>query len=238
MLFTLKRPAGFPVALAVLFLCFSAVSTPASASDRAKRQSKPWSVGFNGGFYAGYHLNETFYFSAHHAPSLRFAFEEGISNDGKPYGQDGVDRDEFQFGEGSRVSLRIFPFDNGLFFGAGWASYAKTKRTVTFDKRDRKIGDNAYDTSMKIVAESQTFSGAVAETGYDYTFDSGLVLGIAFVVPRFRGEYEKEDIEVSGFSPGVSVSQSNIDKQKQKALDELNNPSVDEYVTLKIGYDF
>lgn len=148
--------------------------------------------------------------------------------DSKPFGQEDAvvttsKLDPIHFAE-----VRVTPWDFGLYFSFGLMQRGYQRSTTEFASQSREVGENTYLTSLEATLEYERWYGGAMGMGFNYIFESGLVLGTNIVTGLGR-QTPKVSVQSS-----AAISKADLDFWKRQI--ENNEKQVPFQIGLSIGY--
>lgn len=220
--------------LSALFLL---ASSSAWALEAGRREN-PLQLQINaagGGGGLGYHFNESWFLGVSQSNPFSAFTEQSCTecDERRYYGQDGLDSTDLNWAQRQAVELRWSPWAFGFYFSLGYLKTEGDQLTLTYDKRLRIIGENAYDTGYTAEVQGRPYGGGALGWGINHVFEMGLSLGGGFLVGW--AEPQKPEVSVYGFDQ--AVSQTDQDALAQDIQD--NDPHTSQMMFhLSVGYNF
>ncbi len=199
------------------------------------REENPFQIQYlpTNGVSVGYHISKSIYLGASYTNNVTFTDDFSYQFEDRKYDQKGHDETEYHQGTSTTLDFRYSPWDIGLYFNLSYLIEGESNTESKFDKENRQIGDNLYDTALTIKVEREEWSGAAIGGGYNHVFESGISLGIGAMVGLTKREDPKITITTD---TGVTLSTSD----KNQLIKDIEKEEYD-YVGsgyIAIGYNF
>lgn len=145
-----------------------------------------------------------------------------------PFGQEGAMVTSSRLDPIHLAELRVTPWDFGLYFSFGLMQRGAQRSTTEFGMQSREIGANTYQTSLEATLDYELWYGAAIGMGFNYIFESGLVLG-ANIVSGIGRQTPRVTVKSS-----AAVSEADLAFWKKQI--EHNEKQIPHQFGLSIGY--
>jgi hypothetical protein len=141
---------------------------------------------FKPGLTVGYHFNENLFLSA------TYQFRDYLQRDAESFnaqniGFEGLSSSRETTGERMGVALNYRPVDWSPYIIVGYVWNNQDIETMEFTKMERQIGNNIYNSKIKIVQTRKSGFAPALGFGYRYDFNNGLSLNTNFAMGFFSG---------------------------------------------------
>ncbi|MCP4750850.1 MAG: hypothetical protein GY866_08155 [Proteobacteria bacterium] len=173
-------------------------------------------------FYAGYHLSNHIYIGItmglyeHDFSQFNRSTGDCYEPSGTVYNQDGFcNQDHSLMTKDAMLELRYSPIDNGFFLSLAYINIGKELHVITFDKRDRKIGDNTYNADLIIEKERKKWTGFGYGLGFNYVFKKRVSISIGLIANL--NESTETDIMIT------SANNDIIDEDFEKEIKNIRD---------------
>lgn len=137
----------------------------------------PGTSAYDLGFTLGWHFNDQWYLGALHRFAGQGEADIGwMGGNARVLGQEGLERVRYERDPIHSLELRWSPWEFGLFFSVGGLLIERQVDRFEYDKRLRILGDNAYQTDLKLTTEREAGGSVGAGLGFTHIYDWGLNL--------------------------------------------------------------
>ena len=156
----------------------------------------------------GYHLNKDWYFGG-----MFLGSQQNQPDDSNLYEQEGVKKSASSIDQGSQQAfeIRYTPWNWGGYISLG-SIYAKPyKKTTTFDRRQRKIGDHSYDTDLLVESTREATTSFGWGFGYNHVISNGFSFGAGFL---FTSQKPEVTVEITQENAVDTISAVDLQKLK------------------------
>lgn len=188
---------------------------------------------FKPGITVGYNFNSNF--MAELTIQLKDYLQRGDESfNAQNIGFDGLTNSSETTGSRIFFGLRYKPWDWSPYLTAGFVYNNEDVETMTFDKRERIIGENTYNTNVKIV---QTRGSGIAPAfgfGYQYDFNNGISLNTSFAM-AFLTDIATPEVEISSDEP---ISESDLNSLKEKIINVYDDNFHNRYHIFNLGISY
>lgn len=229
--------------IAFFFFLASLIIAPLSAFAGAKeREEKPLQFALNmyGGGTIGYHFNSVVYLGLLQTNGFSNTTEtspqgsEETSGTYRYYGYDGASNQSVSQSMRQGVELRLTPWDVGFYIAAGFIKQGAEGETVRYDKRNRLLGENVYNTGFDAEISYPEYQGPVGGIGWNGVAESGFVFTVGFLAGA-GGEQENAKVKLSNWDDAPT------DDDKATVKDEITyhaNQRGGNIFLIAVGYTF
>ncbi|MDW3208375.1 MAG: hypothetical protein R8N23_00810 [Reichenbachiella sp.] len=199
-----------------------------------------WQIGFGlgelptGGSFKpsitlGYHFNDKIYVG------MIYQFKDDISRNSESINARSADLDGLATSTESVAQRFLFqvrykPIKKGPYLSGGFVFNGKDTETMSFDARERRIGEETYEGSVVIKQTRPAGWGLALGLGYQYDFNNGFSGGFEWT-PAW-GQYPSPSYAFGGSS---DLSNSSRKQIQNKMDDEFTQSVTNMYKVFHIG---
>jgi len=185
-----------------------------------EREDRPVEIQLNavGGFSLGYHINSVIYIGVLQSNAMTPTESTDADNSFNDDYSGGTKTSEHK-GMSQGAEIRFYPFNFGLFIGAGTMKLNKEWDYRTYDERRRLLGDNAYSIGFDVTMDYPEYEGSMVGLGYNGSFANGFTLTGLFYVGT--GAREDPTVVVSNYTgPILASDQLAVEDHFQKQAEQ------------------
>ena len=190
---------------------------------------------FKPGITVGYHFNENF------MAEFTFQLKDYLQRDDESFnaqniGLEGLNKAKETTGERMFLGLRYKPWDWSPYLTAGFVYCIEDIETMKFDKSERLIGENNYNTYITIIQKRESGFAPAFGFGYQYDFDNNISINTSFAM-AFLTDIAEPDVEINS-SDKIDENDLNILTENIKSVYDDNFHNRYHIFNLGIIYNF
>lgn len=202
-------------------------------------QIDPVGLGVQQGVRFGYHINKRFYVGIERLfkGEGRYGLPNRPPENIWKFDRNGVVGDRAYYPKRDILDIRISPWDFGLFFSFGIIKSGEDREEIVFDRRQRSIGSNSYDTGLNIQMLQEPYTAPTIGLGINHVYRNGFSfsLGMLVVIKNFD-----QNVTVTTTNSSVIVVDQNELKREVEIYlkDHPWEETSSTFFHTSIGYNF
>ncbi len=185
---------------------------------------------FKPGVTIGYHFNENL------MAEFTFQLKDYIQRDDESFnaqniGLEGLNESKETTGERIFLGFRYKPYKWSPYLTAGLVYNNEDVETMTFDSRERIIGENNYNTDIKIIQKRESGIAPAFGLGYQYDFDNNISLNTSFAM-AFLTDIVEPDVVINS---DEQISENDLNALKEKIKNVYKDNFHNRYHIFNLG---
>jgi len=190
---------------------------------------------FKPGITIGYHFNDNL------MAEFTFQLKDYLQRDDESFnaqniGLEGLNEAKETTGERIFLGLRYKPWDWSPYLTAGFVYCIEDIETMKFEKRERFIGENLYNTNVTIIQKRESGFAPAFGFGCQYDFDNNISINTSFAM-AFLTDIVEPDVEINS-SDKIDENDLNILTENIKSVYDDNFHNRYHIFNLGIIYNF
>ena len=188
---------------------------------------------FKPGLTVGYHFNENL------MAEFTFQLKDYIQRDDESFnaqniGLEGLNESKETTGERIFFGFRYKPFDWSPYLSAGFVYNVEDVETMTFDSRERIIGENTYSTNVNIKQKRESGFAPAFGFGYQYDFENNISINTSFAM-AFLTDIVEPGVEINSDD---QISENDLNVLKEKIINVYDDNFHNRYHIFNLGISY